>query len=282
MEEAWRESGSGESAVEDDGAEGEWGGGGCDKARLVEAVEHFGAREECIYRMGEVFVGPGGVSRDPCGGVGHDLGAVEVVERADQGVGGDGKLQDQQSASRAENPSELPHGLQGVLYIANAERDGDHVAAGVGERKCLGVAVEPGEVLCAAGGVRGGGGMHRGGKVSPGGFGLGDGEHFVGEVDPDDLALWRTAEPGDGVREFECQITCSTGNIDNCIGRLKPGVLDCFPTPVLVDKEGMKTIVEVVGGGDGREHLPHARGFIVNDVWICEQLAIPDGRFCRT
>src|SRR5688572_24906305 len=106
---------------------------------------HLLAADERIDRLGKVLVGPGLVAADEGSGAGEDLAEVEVVEAAEDGVGGEGELEDDHPAAGAEDAVKLADRGRRVGDVADAEGDGDDVAAGVGEGEGLGVAVDVGD-----------------------------------------------------------------------------------------------------------------------------------------
>ena len=133
------------------------------KPAAVIISHHLLAADEGVHRFGEVFVGAGFVAADEGGGAREDFAEVEVVQAAQDRVGRQGEFEDDQPAAGAEDAMEFADGCGGVGDVADAEGDGQHIAAGVGQRKRHGVAVD----------------------IAKARFLPGDREHFVGEIDSD-------------------------------------------------------------------------------------------------
>ena len=114
------------------------------EAGLLHAGLHGVAGDKGVDGFGEVFVGAGFVARDEGGGAGEDFAEVEVVEGAEEGVGGEGELEDDEAAAGLEDAGEFVDGFAPVGDVSDAEGDGEDVGGGVGERKGEGVALDEG------------------------------------------------------------------------------------------------------------------------------------------
>src|SRR5436190_12183428 len=104
---------------------------------------HLLAADESVDRFREVLVGPRLVPADECGRARQDLAEVEVIQAPQDGIGGEGEFENDYAPAGAQDAVKLGHRRRRVGDVANAEGDGDDVAAGVGKRQRLGVAVDP-------------------------------------------------------------------------------------------------------------------------------------------
>ncbi len=140
--------------------------------RISFGIAWLRAGDEGVDGLGEVFVGAGFVAGDEGGGDGHDFFEVEIVEGEEEGVGGEGELEDDEAAAGFEDAGEFGDRVLPVGDVSDAEGDGEDVGGGGGEGEGEGVALEEGWGSFKF-------------RVSSFelGFFLGDGEHFVGEVD---------------------------------------------------------------------------------------------------
>src|SRR5688572_2187339 len=91
------------------------------EAGLFHHVLHGVAGDEGVYGLGEVFVCAGFVAGNESGGAGEDFGEVEVVEGAEKAVGGEGELEDDETASWFEDAIELTDCGGRILHVANAK-----------------------------------------------------------------------------------------------------------------------------------------------------------------
>ncbi len=130
------------SAVADADAEGEGMGFDIGETGGFHHVLHGLAGDEGVDGLGEVFVGAGFVAGDEGGGAGEDFGEVEVVERAEEAVGGEGELEDDEAAAGFEDALEFFDGGEGVLDVADAEGDGEDIGVGIGQGKSESVGVD--------------------------------------------------------------------------------------------------------------------------------------------
>ena len=79
------------------------------------------------------------------------------------------------------------------------------------------------------------------------------------------------------VCERHGEVASAACDIEYDVVRFDIASFDGGSAPGLVLPHGVKSVVEVVGFGDGSEHVLYASGLVWNDVWIDEVVGSPFG-----
>ena len=269
--------------VENRNTKGQGLGGDVNEACFFEQCDKLVALDECVDRLGQVFVCTTFIAGDQGGCAGHDVAEVEVVEAFEDWVFGQGELEDDDACARNSDTVKLAQGGKRGCDVADAEGNGQYVG-GVG---CDGQAHG---VTRVVGGECGGrldfGGLTRTFALLQSGlrggglcgcvwgwfreFLVGYGEHVVGEVEAQDFG-------GGGFGECEGQVAGASGDVEDEIARLDVSSVDSCASPCLVAAKRMQTVIDVIAGGDGGKHALDTLSFVSSSVGVGEVLVGPGG-----
>ena len=127
----------------------------------------------------------------------------------------------------------MPRRRSEKFLRAEADRRGVEAIARVGQRQCIGPLEAQRRRL-----------------------GAGPGEHLLGEVAGDHLAVRR-----DGAGERDREVAGAGGHVDHAAPRSDPGQLNRPLAPAVMQPRGHHRVHRVVDAGDAIEHRPHLARF---------------------
>ena len=222
------------STIEGYRSEGElFVGKGRETGPFHQSAERLAAGKR-LNGLVEIAVGFG-VAGEPFPQKGKGKAKPEKVEHSPQGIGGDGKLQDQKPPARAQNPIDILQAGFRLGKVADAEHQGHHIGAGIRQGNGDGVSMAEGDLFL---------------QLVAGDFFPSQADHVVGEIQADDSLY---------IGVFgQCQgnISRSRGQVDDLkalFGRQMCGELG---SPTGVDAEAEDAVDAVVTLGNLVEHFP--------------------------